>query len=333
MEVDISNLRAQLSKQSSSSTARDEQISALQEKLERSEKAASSFQRELVDLKKNLERISQRAVKEGSERSSAETKLHSLERELEESKKSLDAAQSKCETLEQKISTLTTLCKESDIRSQARMKERDKLEEEVTELRKRLARLTEELQKTKDEKERSKNTVAQGGDDEDIDELEDEAHLRLQLRVRELEGELFELKRGVWKERRRELDGGGQGANQDAAASPTSRFDDIDLSGAQSPRGGTGAAGKGPSFTDVLTGGLSALTGGSLGGGLGVGVEEDDAGFDEEAFRRAQEEEARQRVERVKEAKRNLKQWEGWRLDLVEIRAGGGGGNGEIFDV
>lgn len=328
--MDISNLRAQLTKQSSSSTARDEQISALEEKLRRSEKAASSFQRELVDLKKNLERISQRAVKEGSERTSAETKVHSLERELEENKKSLDAAQKKCETLEQKVSTLTTLCKEADARSQARTRERDKLEEEATELRKRLSTLNEDLQRQKDEKERSKRTGAQDADDEDIDDLEDEARHRLQLRVRELEGELFELKRGVWKEKRRGLDG-GHAMNEDTV-SPTSRFDDIDLGGAQSPRTGTGA-GKGPSFTDVLTGGLSALTGGSLGTGLGVGVEEDDLGFDEDAFRKAQEDEARQRVERIKEAKRNLKQWEGWRLDLVEIRAGGGGGNGEIFDV
>jgi hypothetical protein len=60
----------------------------------------------------------------------------------------------------------------------------------------------------------------------------------------------------------------------------------------------------------------------------------DDA-FDEHAFARAQqEEEARKMVEHVREVKRGLKQWTGWRLDLVDARrVGGGVGFGEIFDV
>jgi len=35
----------------------------------------------------------------------------------------------------------------------------------------------------------------------------------------------------------------------------------------------------------------------------------------------------------VKEVKRALKNWEGWRLDLVENRRGGGEGVWEIFEV
>jgi hypothetical protein len=39
-------------------------------------------------------------------------------------------------------------------------------------------------------------------------------------------------------------------------------------------------------------------------------------------------------VEHVREVKRKLKDWQGWRLDLVDVRRGGGGfGIGEIFEV
>ena len=329
MEVDISNLRAELKKQSTSFAARDEQISALEEKLEKSERTAELSRRELTDLKKNLERTSERAVKEGSQRTSAETKIHSLERELEDGKKSVDAVQSKCDGLEQKLTALTTLYKESEARSQARSKERDRLDEEATDLRKRLTFADRELLSLREEKERIGKKNTQGTDDEGMDELEDEERHRLQLQVRELEGEVFELKRGFWRERKREIDDGhGPG---EGALSPHSKFDDIDLSGGLNSGRGLGAA-KGQSFSDVLSGGLTALTGRGLAAGRSGDMEEEDLGFDEDAFRNAQADEARLRTERIKEVKRNLKQWEGWRLDLVESRIGGGG-NGEIFDV
>ena len=55
--------------------------------------------------------------------------------------------------------------------------------------------------------------------------------------------------------------------------------------------------------------------------------------FDEDAFRKAQEEDAKKRIERIKEIKRTLSNWQGWRLDLVENRRGGGEGIGEIFEI
>ena len=57
--------------------------------------------------------------------------------------------------------------------------------------------------------------------------------------------------------------------------------------------------------------------------------------LDRYAFRRAQEEDAKKRLERIREVKRGLKNWEGWRLDLVEDRSGGVGGEGigEIFEI
>ncbi|KAI9826432.1 MAG: hypothetical protein M1826_006641 [Phylliscum demangeonii] len=347
MELEISNLRAQLHKQSSSSSAHDDQVSALEAKVERSEKAAAGFQRELAELKKNLDRISERAVKEGSQRTSAETKIQTLEREMHEGQQALEAARRKAEHMEQKVSTLTTLHKEYDMRAQARIKERDQFERDAADLRRKLAATEEELRVARDGKDRARTNNDDGeADDDGIDALADDQHHRLQLRVRELETELFDLRRGVWRERRKELDGGADAGPATAQVkdhggmwSPGANFDEVDLTGnASGPRRSLAAA-KAPRFADVLTGGLSALTGGGLGLGSGSGTglaaaadDDEDAAFDEDAFRQAHEDEAQRRLERVKEVKRSLKQWEGWRLDLVESRAGGGG-NGEIFDV
>ena len=333
--MEISNLRAQLTKNSSASTAHTEQVEALEEQLAKSRKAADSSRKELADLRKNLERASERAIKEGGERTSAETQIRSLEREVSEGKKVQEDLRIKCQALEKKINTLTTLHRESDTRSQARSRERDRFEREAAELRKRLAAMQNENLGLKEEKARWSKRETQGIDDEGVDELEDEERKRLQSKVRGLEAEVFDLRRGLWREKRQELQGGTGGLGSPGARD----FDDVDLG--PSPRRGSMA--KAPNtFTDVLNSGLTALTGG---GGVArererdVAEEEDDDddddGFDEEAFRMAHEEEARKRVERVRELKRGLKDWEGWRVDLVEMRRGGGGGVGvgEIFEV
>jgi hypothetical protein len=57
--------------------------------------------------------------------------------------------------------------------------------------------------------------------------------------------------------------------------------------------------------------------------------EDEDFAFDEDAFRKAQEDEAMSRLERVKEVKRGLKNWAGWRVDIADLRTGMGG----VFEV
>ncbi|PHH84624.1 hypothetical protein CDD83_1640 [Cordyceps sp. RAO-2017] len=85
---------------------------------------------------------------------------------------------------------------------------------------------------------------------------------------------------------------------------------------------------------DLLASGLNALAGDDGDdGGLLDDDDGDGMGFDEEAFRKAQQEEARKRLERIKDIKRSLKHWEGWRLDIVDMRRGGTEGIGDIFDV
>ncbi|KUJ18142.1 uncharacterized protein LY89DRAFT_39265 [Mollisia scopiformis] len=331
MEIEISTLRARLD-QIAAGSSEKEQVIALEEKLNRSEKSAAIAQRELGDLKKNLERTTEKAVKEGSERISAETKLRTLERETEEAKSHSEELQKKVDALEKKVSTLATLHKEHDARFQTQKKEREKAEKEASELRAKLVGIESENSRLKDEREKVRKREALGADDEGVDELENEERQKLEKKVRELEGEVHELRRGVWRDRRQQL----EGDDSSGLTSPGARFTDVDLGGAMSPnrRRSIAQGGKG-GFGDFISSGFNAITGANVlppqDGGL---LEDDeDMDFDEEAFRLAQEEEAKKRIERVKEVKRALKNWEGYRLDLVENRKGGGEGVGEIFEV
>ncbi|PBP20561.1 hypothetical protein BUE80_DR008687 [Diplocarpon rosae] len=330
MEIEISSLRAQVERLASGSSEK-EQIGALEAKLVRSERSAEIAQQELRDLKKNLERTTEKAVKEGSERISAETQLRTLEREVRESKSYSEDLQKKVEALEKKVSALGTLHKEHDARSQIQKREREKAEKEASELRARLAASENENLRLKEERERTRVNHAQGIDDEGVDELENEERQRLEKKVRDLEGEVHELRRGVWRERRKELDG----EESSGITSPGTRFTDVDLGSGMSPnRRRSIAPGVKGGIGDFLTSGFNAITGTNTAGAEGGLLDDDDdLDFDEDAFRIAQEAEAAKRIERIKEVKRNLKNWKGWRLDLVENRRGGGDGVGDIFEV
>jgi hypothetical protein len=116
-------------------------------------------------------------------------------------------------------------------------------------------------------------------------------------------------------------------------------FDDVDLSptgigNALPSRSQTAQQQQHSSIADVISSGISAFTSPSNGTNrarkqsLGL-LDEDELDFDEESFRKAQAEEAAARLERVKEIKRGLEKWEGWRVDISDLRAGMGG----VFDV
>lgn len=328
MEMEISNLRFQLEKKTATTTSHLDQVSALEERLERAERAAGAAQRELLDVKKNLERASERAVKEGSERTSAETKIRSLSREANEARQEAGASLNRVETLEKKLTALTNLHKDSDGRRQEGERERERIEKETTELRRKLAVIENQNLRLREERERTRKREAIGTDD-GVDELEDEERRRLEAKVRGLESEIFTLRRGAWKEKRRQMSGSEA---EMEPTSPSSKFDEVDLTGGPAPLGQLQSlATRGQAFTDALSSGFNALTGGGRRESQDFLLDSADDGFDEEAFRQAQEEEAKRRVERVKEVKRGLKEWEGWRMDIVDVRVGGGAG--EIFDV
>ncbi|EFQ97686.1 hypothetical protein MGYG_00725 [Nannizzia gypsea CBS 118893] len=357
MEMEISNLRAQLNSQSTNSSAHQEQISALEDKLSRSENALEKSQRELADAKQAVSRAAEKAVKEGVDKTSTETLIKSLERQIKESEDAKAEADKKIDLLEKKLQALSNLHKESESRHQTRMKERDKFEKDVAMLTKKITTTENENLRLKEERDRLKKREASGvGADEGLDELEDEERQRLERKVRDLEGEVFDLRRGIWKERKRELSSqhDGEGAQTDSK-SFSGTFDDVDLTGGAP--GGHSYAGRRStsqrpqqhsSFATVLQSGLAAFTGaqdqdrGYKGFDYDSHAEPneeflDDDAFDEDAFARAQEEEeAKKRVEWAREIKAKLKNWKGWRLDLVECRYGAQGagiGLGEIFEA
>ena len=310
MEIEISTLKAQVQRRESGAESEREQVTALEEKLVRAEAAAGKAQRELQDLKREFDRTREHAIKEGSERSSAETKLRTLEHELSESSKAKEELTAKADMLDKKVATLTTMHKEQDGRTQAMRKEKEHAEKEAADLRKRVEKLESENSKLK-----SKITEGDGGlDDEGVDELENEERLKQERKIRNLENEVHELRSGAWIEKRREME----------VTSPG--FQEIDLSGGPiSPQRKKSSAG----FGDFFSNGINALAGGE-GEEL---LEDDDMDFDEDAFRKAHEEEAQRRLERVREIKRGLKHWEGWRMDIVDTRRGGGEGIGDIFEI
>ncbi|KAJ5683423.1 hypothetical protein N7462_006588 [Penicillium macrosclerotiorum] len=359
MELEISNLRAQVTSQTSSSSAHETQVAALEEKVSQSQSALERSQRELSDAKQALTRASEKAVKEGVDKTSTDSLIKSLRREVEEAKNEKGEAEKKIETLDKKLQALGNLHKESETRHNVRLRESEKSEKETAILRKKIASIETENLRLREECDRIRKRDAGGVDDDALDELEDEERQRLERRIRDLEGEVFDLRRGVWQEKRHELAGqdfadDGADAAGDAAANA---FDDVDLVGGRPDhsRRRSMAQQQHSSFSTVLSSGFAAFTGtgnrsraGSSNpphphapaarGSLELLSEENlEDEFDEAEFARAQaEEEARKRVEWMRDIKRKLRDWNGWRLDLVDSRAGAEGPGlalGQIFEV
>jgi chromosome segregation ATPase len=310
MELELSRLRAQAERAASGDPAA-EQIAALEAKLSRAEGAAGAAQRELADLKRNLERAAEKAVREGSSLASAEAKARSLEADAASARAERDEAARRADALDKKVTALTTLHKEQDGRTQALRRDKERAEKDLADARGKLGKVEEEAARLR------KRDAHDGGgtDGEHLDELEDEERARLATRLRELEAENADLRRGIWHEKRKEMQ-----------VEPD--FSDVDLGA--TPVGKKAGAGGFGDFFSALTGGAGTATAEDEGF---LDDDDDDGEFDEEAFRRAKAEDAAARIERVREVKRALKNWEGWRLDLVESRRGGGEGAGEIFEV
>jgi hypothetical protein len=335
LELEISNLNKQLTDGTSKTNALQTQITTLEASLQKAEQEASTTKTELSDLKANLEKAAEAAQKEGSDRSSAETRIAQLEAELGAANRKASDSISRAELLEKKIETLTQLHRENDARQQTRLQEHKKVEREATELRTRVTGLSNENARLREAEQRRRKADLGSIEDTSVQELVDEERDRMLTKVRELEEENFELKRGVWRDRRTAM-------QPSIDANDHSGFDEVDLSGhSASPSSRSrSAARQGSSFQDVIQSGISAFTGQALPHRRSDATAQgkprqqslaslDEFEIDEDAFRQAQEEEARKRLERVREVKRGLKDWHGWRADFVDIRAGWGG----VFEV
>jgi DNA repair exonuclease SbcCD ATPase subunit len=323
-------LQSKLAAAQTNADQQSSRIASLELDVQKVRHEAESTAQELSDLKANLEKASERAVADGSARSSAETRVAQLEAELGTAKRAAEEASKRAATQEKKVETLTTLHRESDARHQAKLADFSRQERDAKELRARVTALSNENARLTDEAIRRKKLEATG-DSEGLEELEDEERQRLASRVRELEEEVFDLRRGAWREKRMAMQ---PGMDTDPYAS-NNTFDDIDLNSAISPSSTRKHQQQHSTFQDVINSGIAAFRGTenkrhSMGPGRDRGqslglMSEDGFEFDEDAFRAAQEDEAKNRLQRVKELKRGLGSWKGWRVDIADLRTGWGG--------
>ncbi|KAF2867664.1 hypothetical protein BDV95DRAFT_581480 [Massariosphaeria phaeospora] len=342
LELEISNINKQATDQTSKTNALQTQISTLESSLQKAEQDASSTKTELSDLKTNLDKAGEQAAKEGSDRDSAQTRIAQLEAELGAANRKASDSMSRAELLEKKIETLTQLHRDNDARNQSRLQEHKKVEREAAELRTRVTGLSNENARLREAEQRRRKADLGNIEDSSVQELVDEERDRLLVKVRELEEENFELRRGVWRDHRRSMQPSLDDPHDGSA------FDEVDLSTTTPSRQAAAANRQGSSFQDYINSGISAFTGQPVAAAAAAHRRSDAASqgkpgrlreaslgsmdsfeFDEDAFRKAQEEDQKKRIERVREIKRGLPGFKGWRADFVDVRAGLGG----VFEV
>lgn len=336
-------MNRQLSEQTTKNNELQSKITSLESTLQKAEQEASSTKTELSDLKANLDKAGEQAAKEGSDRDSAQTRVAQLEAELGAANRKASDSISRAELLEKKIETLTQLHRDNDVRNQSRIQEHKKVEREAAELRTRIAGLSNENARLREAEQRRRKADLGNIEDSSVQELLDEERDKLLSQLRSLEEENFNLRRGVWIDKRRDLQPSID-QNDPYSSNTTSGFDDIDLSNPSAlpnfPSRSTAPSQRHSSFQDVIQSGISAFTGQSPAHRRSDAASKpkprqeslgslDEFEIDEDAFRQAQEEEAKKRLERVREVKRKLPEWKGWRADLVDVRVGMGG----VFDI
>ena len=334
MQLEISRLRGQLSSQSQGRESHDEQVAALQISLSNAESKLRSLETELADTKKGLSKASEKAVLDGTERTSKDTKIRSLERELEEAVSQREEVTKKVEQLDKKIEAMNKLHREAESRNAAKLAAAEASAREVPGLRSKVEKAEGESARLREKHKRVMSGDAGG---EGLDELEDEEREKLQKKIRDLEAQVFDLQRGVWRDKRVQMQPRGDEGSR-TSMDPGEDFDEVDLSGSGNASGRKSLGGNQPQqvrhsgFSQVLNSGLAAFRVSTTSPDAqqrqnnrprndSLLQEFEDDNFDEDAFARAQrEEEARKMVEHVREVKRGLKQWVGWRLDLVDAR-------------
>lgn len=325
LELEISNLRNQVNGLQTTVSERDASTKDLEDRAEAAETTTNSVKQELDALKLSIAFPSDETKAANEDPEALTKRITVLESDLRTANNNLDTAAKRATSLEQKIEALTKLHREANTASQSK-------DRELSDLRSQMRK-------------RDRPSHVRDASEFELGEEETETGA-LQARIRALEADNFDLRRGVWRDKRAELQPG-----IDDGSGPSPEYEEVDLNGPYSPQATRGSAPRqGSTFQDVITSGISAFTGRSREAprqthsqsqaharkqSLGL-LSEDDDEFDPEAFRLAQEEEDKRRIERVKEVKRGLEKWRGWRVDLVEMRQsspGVGRELGEVFEV
>ncbi|WPH02552.1 Hypothetical protein R9X50_00541700 [Acrodontium crateriforme] len=314
LELELSNLRNQLESLQTSIGERDAAVKDSEDRVKAAEAATETHKQELDALKVSMSFPSDDTKAANEDPEALTKRIGILESDLRTAQADAEAAAKRATSLEQKIEALTKLHRDATTASQTKDKE-------LTDLRAQL-------------KKRDRPSHVRDASEFELNEDETETGT-LEARIRALEAENFELKRGIWRDKRAELQ---PGMHEDA----TQEYEDVDLNDPYSPAG-RARLGSIPrqtsSFQEVISSGITAFTGRprdapSQGHARkqSLGLLSDDGGFDEEAFRLAQEEEAKRRIERIKEVKRGLENWKGWRVDIAEARQNVVG-HGPVFEV
>nr|POF04452.1 tumor susceptibility gene 101 protein [Quercus suber] len=301
LELELSNVRNQLSALQAGVAERDASIRELEQRAKAVEIETASYKQELEALKVSIAFPSDETKAANEDPEALTKRITVLESDLRTANSSLAGAGNRASSLEQKIEALTNLHRDATRVSQNKDKE-------VTELRDQL-------------KKRNRPSHVEDASEFELGDEETETGA-LQARIRSLEAENFDLRRGVWRDKRAELQPG-----MDDSGATNAEYEDVDLNAV--PLRGSAPPRQSSTFQDVLTSGINAFTGRSVhqeqahgharNQSLGL-LEDDDGEFDEEAFRLAQEEDAKRRIERVKDVKRGLEKWKGWRVDVVVVQ-------------
>ena len=342
LELELSTLRHTLDTTKQS-------LSDAEARARAAEESSSSAETRLQELKTSLE-AQPDAEKDDEKPEDPSKKIALLTSDLHSAQSAFTQSTTRIAALEARATTLQKLHSDAETQhatqTRSRIAELESARAEIATLKKRLSSTTNENARLRSSSTSSPPQADNDEDDDAVDELEDEARAKLEERVRALEAENFELRRGVWKARRTELQGE---LSPDHPASP-GLFDDVDLntphpgmSRSLSSQGqGMGAAFG--NFVNAFNKQIGEIAGGTpsnqqryraMSGGARASF--DDEEFDEGAFAAASqaEDETRRaeelaRIERVKEVKRGLVEWKGWRVDLVDLRGGPMAG---VFDV
>lgn len=148
-----------------------------------------SMEAELADLRKAIQRASEKSVLNETERMSKDIKIRTLERKMAEAVEKRDEVVKKAEMLEKKIKAINKPHRETEGRNASRLAALEAQRRETGMLKARLAKVEIENLKLREERERRKKRETMGdGVDEGLNELEDEARVRLKKKIRGARG-------------------------------------------------------------------------------------------------------------------------------------------------
>ncbi|GAB7366705.1 hypothetical protein MBLNU230_g0663t1 [Neophaeotheca triangularis] len=319
LEVEVSKLRNQIEALQQTNAEKDAAAVDLEERTKAADVATESARHELEQLRLSMGPAAEEKDKstDVADPEALQKRISLLESDVRTANTAADAASARASQLEDKITALTKLHREAATASQNK-------DVELGSLREKLRR-------------RDAGSHVRGGDADEFELGGDETETGvLRKKIRELEAENYEIRSGQWRERRAELQPGMEGHDDG--------YEDVDLHASTGHRGSLPR--QSSTFQDVLTSGINAFTGRQPGrhGPLSPRhersmsedlLDDDEGEFDEGAWRQAQEEEAKRRVERVKEIKRGLEQWRGYKVDLRGLRMGEMPGRevGGVFEV